>query len=350
MFAVAVLASSSAYADLVGYWSFDDNGAAPNPNQLTDSSGNNLHGTLVNSPSWVPGHTGGAGDYALSFSGSNRVDLSNPPELAIAGDQTIVMWIYPTDMTERRGVFGKEYGGSAAITVFGDSERAPDGDGIANLIYLYGNTGVNGGSPSNPREYQAFSAPLSKDQWSFIAITRDLETTASDGRLTFYVNDSKFTSTPYFTSPDGANPVVAGNLPAYLGLAYNGYWIGLIDDSAIWDQALDTARVRSIYTVPTELGLSYELGDVMALWDIYDSGGDGTVKGIPWQFTTSLPDLPTGGPPALGDAYVNGGVMYLALGNGTGLAAVPEPSTFLLSAIGLLALVFVSLRRQKRAA
>ena len=110
----------------------------------------------------------------------------------------------------------------------------------------------------------------------------------------------------------------------------------------VWSDALDAPQVRTIYTVPTALGLAYDAGDMTALWEIYDSAGAGTIKGIPWQYRGSLPGSPTPG-----YAYVYDGIMYVALGNGTGLAAVPEPSTFALATLGLLGLAFYGRRRRR---
>ena len=94
---------------------------------------------------------------------------------------------------------------------------------------------------------------------------------------------------------------------------------GKLDDVAIWSDALDATRIKSIYNVPTTLGLSYDLGDMMQLWSIHDAGAGavGSVDRIPWQYTSSLP----GTPPAAGGAYTHGDAMYVVLGAGTGLTS-----------------------------
>ena len=101
---VALIAANPlALAELTGHWTFDDGSGTT----LTDSSANGLNGTLVGSPTWATGHTGTAGDFSLSFDGSNYVSLGNPSELAIIGDQTISLWIYPTDKATRRNPYAK---------------------------------------------------------------------------------------------------------------------------------------------------------------------------------------------------------------------------------------------------
>ena len=263
-----------ARAGLMGYWSFDDGSGTT----LADTSGRGNNGALAGTaalPTWAPGHSAAPGDFSLQFTGvtgSSSADphvlLGNLPDLRIAGDQTIVMWLCPTEMDERRGAYGKAYGGSGTVNMFRDSESGPAGDGTANLIYFYGNTGVNGGPP-NPAPgqpgYQSHSAPISKDQWNFVTITRDLETTASDGQLTWYINGSILTRTPIFTSPDGDHPVVPGNLPAYFARAYNSNWVGMIDNASIWNEALDRRKVIALqhdaYT-PLDLAGGVYLVDV----------------------------------------------------------------------------------------
>jgi len=218
----------------------------------------------------VPGHTGAAGDSSLQFtdvaggsSADPHVYLGNLPDLRIAGDQTIAMWLQPTEMDQRRGAYGKAYGGSGTINMFRDSERAPAGDGVANLIYFYGETGTNSGAPNVG--YQAFSVPITKDQWNFVAVTRDLETTASDGQLAFYINGSRTTRDPLFTSPDGVNPVVPGSLPAYFGRAYNSNWVGMIDNASIWNEAIDR---REVIALQHDAYTPLELSDQVYLVDV----------------------------------------------------------------------------------
>jgi len=94
---VAVLALAAwARADIVGYWDFNE-GTGTN---ATDWSGNNNNGTLQalpsgNVPTWTTGHTGLAGDYALSLSQGNVV-VPDATSLHISNQFTIAAWIYDT--------------------------------------------------------------------------------------------------------------------------------------------------------------------------------------------------------------------------------------------------------------
>jgi len=71
---------------LVGFWKLDEGTGGT----ATDSSGNNLHGTIVGNPTWVEGPA----DYALQFSGdSDFVDLGNDSSLDITNQITVAAWI-----------------------------------------------------------------------------------------------------------------------------------------------------------------------------------------------------------------------------------------------------------------
>lgn len=336
--AAALWSSSSARADLMAYWSFDDGtGTVLTDNTLRGNDGE-LKGT-TSFPTWESGHTGDPSDYSLEFYGStvgsssadSHVLVGNRADLQITGDQTISMWLMPLNATAfstyRQNPYAKAYGGEGTIT----QERG------GTESYYYGDSGSTGGWVG----FNSSPLTVSLDQWNHILVVRDL--TSSTNTVQWYVNG--VAKAPTTTT----KACVSGTRPVYIGRGYERNYYGRIDDSAVWNEALDTAQARSIYTVPTELGLDYQLSEVMALWDIYASQGAGGIKGIPWQYTDSLADLPTGGRPAPGDAYTGtDGIMYVALGDGTGLAAVPEPSAFGLAALGLLGFAMCGRHRRRR--
>jgi len=77
-------------AGLMGYWKFDDGAGTT----ALDSSGNNIHGTLTNGPTWVAGKIGGA----LSFDGvDDNVITRDPADGSLdmgTGDFTLAAWFY----------------------------------------------------------------------------------------------------------------------------------------------------------------------------------------------------------------------------------------------------------------
>ena len=206
---LALCCAGLARADLVGYWTFDEGSGAT----LIDITGRGNDGSIVNSPAWAAGHTAQPSDQALAFTGAEYVNLWNPTDLQITGDQTISMWVYPTDFSARCNPYAKAYGGEGTIT------QEPSGA----FNYYYGTGG------GNTPPYQSHgSYPLTANAWQHATIVRDL----SGNRLRWYV-DGKITSrTPNF------NPAAASNNNAYFGTGYAGRYIGLIDDAAIWNEAL----------------------------------------------------------------------------------------------------------------
>lgn len=86
MLVLPAIVITQAGADMVAYWplntgtggtAFDDYG--------------DYDGTLVDEPAWVPGYTGGAGDYALEFNYDNSVNFGKVPTGA---NLTLAFWMY----------------------------------------------------------------------------------------------------------------------------------------------------------------------------------------------------------------------------------------------------------------
>lgn len=294
--ALLLLGPAAAKADLVGYWSFDDGSGTA----LTDTSGRNNNGTLAGTsalPAWVAGHTGQAGDYALAFTGSAgnnsgadpHVQLGTAPDLAISGNQTISMWLFPTNFNAgvRQNPYAREYGGSGTIT------QEPGGP----LNYYRGSAGGNGWP------FYALGSPgLTLNAWNFATVVQDFDT----GIVRWYVNGLTTTQQTY--------PVAAGNTPAYFGRGYVQNYFGRIDGASIWNEALEHAEVialhRNAYT-PLELSRDIYLVDVKgytysaapnAHGDYYrDEGKDG---GSPTGDLTDGPYIYVGQTPGNNDGTV----------------------------------------------
>lgn len=215
---------------LVGYWAFNEAAGTA----ASDSSPSNNSGTLLGTtlPQWVVGHSGQLHDYALSFSGgsgsnASHVLLGNPDALKIAGNQTISMWLSPDNFDTRQNPYAKEYGGSGTIT--------QESDGT--LTYYFGGAGAN----APPYLGRGSASSINAATWNHVAVVRDLEA----GQVQWYLDGNLATtaSTGDFTPPDGSNPVVPGDLPAYIGRGYAGAYVGDIDDVAVWDEALSPRQI-----------------------------------------------------------------------------------------------------------
>ncbi|MBD3216502.1 MAG: hypothetical protein GF311_28065, partial [Candidatus Lokiarchaeota archaeon] len=181
---------------------------------------NNNDGTVIEATT----ESGKVGN-ALSFDGSNdRVELGNPEELQITGSQTIAMWLYPTQFTERRNPYAKAYGGEGTITL------EPSG----SFNYYYGTSGEN----AHPYQGVGSSGSITLNEWSHICLVRDLESMKIrwyiDGDLTYEVNADYASAT-------------ASSLSAYIGQGYVDNFAGKIDDLRIYDSALTPTEVSWLY-------------------------------------------------------------------------------------------------------
>ncbi|HRN95805.1 MAG TPA: LamG domain-containing protein, partial [Chitinophagales bacterium] len=170
---------------------------------------------------------------ALNFTGGQYLNFGNPPALKITGNQTIEMWLKPSNLAAgRQNPYDKAYGGEGTIT------QEPDG----TLNYYYG---TNGGNAMN---YQGFGsgATLTQGQWNHIALVRDF----TNNQLRWYINGTlTSTATPsYF-------PAVAGGNPVRIGLGYTGVgYEGQIDEVRVWNIARTTADIQTNMNKPIQAG------------------------------------------------------------------------------------------------
>ena len=203
----------------VGQWSLEEVGGSGA--YIKDSSGNNLNGTPTGTA-----YAGGRIGNARSFNGSSSINLGNPANLQMTGNQTIEMWLYPTDMTARRNPFAKAYGGEGTIT--------QEMSGVLN--YYYGTAGTNG------TPYQAIGSvqPVIPYTWNHIAVVRDLRNMT----LTWYIN-GKMTNTIAATYASAT----ASALPAYIGTGYTNPYAGVIDEVRISDIPRSADEIRQSYEI-----------------------------------------------------------------------------------------------------
>ncbi len=325
---VIVMATAPASAALVGYWKLDETAGTT----AADSSGNNHNGELKDGPAW---DAGGVLDGAIGLDGLNdRIHVPYDVDLTYTGgDLTLSTWVYVNPGETGGWLISKPWHGSGQYNY---GIYLTGGENMA-VSFRLANAALPAVQPSPPEppvpDYRrsvtlsTSSSTLIQGSWHHVAAVAD---TASN--MTVYFDGSLAatrtnTITDWLSGTEwtGSN----SNLPLAVGTLYPypSPWAGVashaldgkLDDVAIWSDALDATKIKSIYNVPTTLGLSYDLGDMMQLWSIHDAGAGavGSVDRIPWQYTSSLP----GTPPAAGGAYTHGDAMYVVLGAGTGLTS-----------------------------
>ncbi len=193
---------------LIGYWSFDDQTA-------TDGSANGNDGTINGGAAFVPGQSGEAGDFALSFDGVDDSVTTGAPILSGRNAFTISGWVkFDAAQADRTGLFGQndsvEFGMINATTL---QQWLPQVPGL---------------------DYGFESAP----EWTHLAVANDI-----NGR-TLYVNgEAVMTADPAPTgeSAFGFN-IGGGGIFDDAGNFFNGE----IDDVAVYDVSLAAPQIKGL--------------------------------------------------------------------------------------------------------
>ncbi len=195
---------------LIGYWSFDDQGAAT----TADGSASRNDGMVNGEPSYVSGHSGEAGDFAMSFDGVDDY-VSTAASVSASQAFTFAGWVrFDETQADRTGFFGQndsvEFGMINATT-------------IQHWMPIVG-----------ALDYTFDGAP----EWTHIAVANDI-----NGR-TLYVNGEAVMS---------AEPAPAGESDFGFNIGGGGiydaegnFFNGEIDDVAIYDSALGATQIKGL--------------------------------------------------------------------------------------------------------
>ena len=189
---------------LIDWWTGDGN--------VVDIAGNNS-ATLRNGATYGAGEVG----HAFSFAGQGAsILISSPVYSPTAG--TLIFWFLPT--------------GAGALTgSFDGTERTP---GLA--VDAYGNLTFEFGDLSG----QALGH-VNFNQWSHVA-------------LTYSISNPEVTVTVYLNGNPAASAIASQNSSWYPQLSFGAYlgpqepsFSGLIDEIAIFNQALSSSQIRKVY-------------------------------------------------------------------------------------------------------
>ncbi|MDJ0716189.1 MAG: LamG domain-containing protein, partial [Prochloraceae cyanobacterium] len=204
----------------------------------SDANDRSDDGTLVGGSIIDDGNAGNlvngtVNNGVLSLDGSDDyVNLGNSEQLQITGNQTLEMWVNPTNFNQRQNPYGKAYGGEGTITIEKDG----------SLSYYYGITGSNSGTKNvSYQRVQTVSNVLQANQWSHIALVRDFDSNA----ITWYVNGEKVDLID--SSETIFDAAVAGNDSAYIGKGYVSNFTGQIDDVRVWNTARSAEEISANY-------------------------------------------------------------------------------------------------------
>ena len=260
---------------------------------------------------------------ALSFDRVNdRVITPIDADLQAMASTTWSGWINPIGSSGWQVIFGMEDGGWDRF-----------------LIIENGGLGLSMGMTSN--RWQT-GASVSPNVWQHVVAIYD------NGSMRFYYNGNEYT-----TNSNEGNHSSAGNFT--IGGNQNGnhnLYGGLIDEVAVWNEALTSSEISAIYNSGNGLNVASNSGNytsstnLVGYWNFnegsgniaYDQSGNGnnsTINGATWS---STPDPYVGsfsqsGGIINGDIYYNGnisgtnltGSAYTSTGSGGTLHPYPVP-------------------------
>lgn len=203
-----------AFPTALGYWSFDDQGETT----TADSSPNGNDGTVLGGATYVAGHTGAPGDFAVNFDGIDDA-VTTPLSLSNIGFFTMAGWVkYDVAQTNRSGLFGQN-----DILEFGFN--------VPDRLHLWSNPG--GAIEAD------LAAPVG---WTHIAFVGD-----GTGR-TIYVDGVEAVrgaaATPLNASAFFFN--IGGGGVFDDGAVNGNFFEGQIDDVAVWDVSMSPQLIAAL--------------------------------------------------------------------------------------------------------
>jgi hypothetical protein len=199
-------------SDLVASYSFENN--------ASDGSGNGFQGTLVNSPTFVAGHSG----LAVNLDGSNQyVQIPR----SIQDSFTIAFWV----RTTTTGGTGTQWWVGKGLV---------DGE-VANVVNDFGVSLVGSHvafGVGNPDTTIQSTSNVNDGAWHHVAVTRN----AATGAMVLYVDGAQQATA---TGPTGTRSAPAnlrvGSLQTNLD-----FFAGQIDEVRLYDVALTAAQVAAL--------------------------------------------------------------------------------------------------------
>jgi hypothetical protein len=210
---------------LVAYYSFDGN--------TNDSSGNNFNGTAVGNPTYTTGKI----NQAITFNGSNYVDMGNIGNVSTAG-MSVAFWVNFSSLpTAFQSVLGKDSGG-----------------GTDTFQYVIGDNGSGGTLSLNTSSASGQTAGLcpvpltgKANQWLHLAFVWSADNSTCSAYLNGTLANSQ--SVAIDMDPNITPPLHVGyGYDTSLGIH------GSVDDLQIYNYTLSSSQVQSIYNqAPTPL-------------------------------------------------------------------------------------------------
>ncbi|MEN6575328.1 MAG: LamG-like jellyroll fold domain-containing protein [Phycisphaerales bacterium] len=253
--------AGGAWADLAGHWKLDEGAGAV----AADSSGNGHDGALLGNPQWVAGMYGGA----LQFAGtSNKVDIPYSDQLNPADQFSLSLWANadPAGSGHRSPITSRDDAPTRGYIIYVEP---------GNTWQFWNGTGVGTGT------WNTVQGPaVDLGEWTHVAAT------FSDGNKKFYINGELVGEGTSAFGPNTQQVLrIGGGASEGAG---NYFFVGKIDDVAVFDHALTQSEVKAAMAgvgpagaatnpnpedasidVPRDTALGWEAGKFAATHDVY---------------------------------------------------------------------------------
>ena len=277
--------------------------------------------TLINAPTWTTGKYGNA----LSFDGANNyVNVIDNETLDITDEISISAWVKleTLDNTagsrQRQPIVSKFWssGGKRAYEFMFD-----------DTVYCSNKFNASISSTASTWNGGVLGSDITPeiDTWTHILLRFK-----ANEFMEIWINGINHTGS--FDLGSLPSSIAINNLDLRIGHDYNtgGYFNGLIDEVAIWNRALDTDEISSIYNVSVQgfegilegvtktFGdLEYSTDQVNQLTDLYTTHGSGQIGDVNWTYLSgNLPGDTDGLVYDIGDTWSYNGKYYIKLGSG----------------------------------
>ena len=234
------------------YLKFDENGGTTALNSLHGvSTANNNNGTLINSPTWVAGKYGNS----LLFNGSNNyVNIPYSSSFSFSS-YTLSAWI----KTSNAG------SGRRRIITYQPS------DPTYLLMSLNNNVLEFGDSPSGTLSTNG--SLLNDNTWHLVTVTKQAGVS-----LTWYVDGAQV---GYKSSSDSTVQNYSTSIQIGTQISHGEYFAGSIDDTRIYNTALTSAQVSSLYSSQST---NVDTTNLVAYYNLDSSSGT-----TAYDISTSVP-------------------------------------------------------------
>lgn len=220
----------SVHADLLGYWS--GNLTEGQGTEIPNDQGNSdLDGELFDAEYTADtgGHSGQAGDFAISFEGADEDYVVIPPTEETFEEITITAWVNGLQTGAWAGLFVSRDGAQPIGLDFHDFD--------GTLTYIWND---------NSAESWGFISDVEvpEDEWTFVALTINedeatLYAGPKDGNLDFAVNEILHFEQDNFTEWRWAEDDCCGG-----GRNFSG----LMDDVSLWNEALSEDDIAALHS------------------------------------------------------------------------------------------------------